>query len=50
MPVDEGELAQLKAYVRAMMQLLEAIEARYKLPEEPGPEDTTPPARFDRMR
>jgi hypothetical protein len=50
MPVSEPELAQLRAYLDAMRQLLEAIEARYKVEPEGLDESGAPLARARRIR
>jgi len=49
MPVNPAELAQLKAYLHAMQQLIEAIEARYKVEESAPSNDGAPAPRFARI-
>jgi hypothetical protein len=49
MPANDAELQQLKAYVTAMVQLIQAIEARNKVETEPALDVGTPPARMSRL-
>jgi len=50
MPVSPAELTQLKAYLNAMRQLIEAIEARYAVEPERADESGAPLARATRIR
>jgi hypothetical protein len=50
MPASDSELAQLKVYARAMTQLIEAMEARYKAEAEPLPDSGAPPPQFARIK
>ena len=49
MPASAGELAQFKAWLRAMTQLIEAIEARDKAEQLVGRQDSAPAPRGARI-
>ena len=50
MPVNPAELAQLKAYLHAMQQLIEAIEARDKAEQSATDASGAPPPLFARIK
>lgn len=49
MPANPAELAQIKAWARALVQLVEAIEARDKAEAAAGSWDGAPPSRPARI-
>lgn len=49
MPASPAELAQLKLWLRAMQQLIEAIEARDKAAASAPEQDGAPPPRLTRI-
>lgn len=49
MPASPGELTQIKAWARALVQLIEAIEARDKAEQSAPSNDGAPAARFARI-